>query len=109
MGELAQQFEDYEKFDEGENCLDQMEKELLKYKGDKIIDGLTENVVKRKKMLQNTKVGVSNNCNVKAFTKNMVNSYNNQECATNFMPDMYQNRNQVIMSKKLKSMKNNQF
>lgn len=75
------------------------------YKGDVVIDNINDNINKRKIMLSNNKIGVSNNCNVRAFTKNMCNTYNNQECAPNFVGNLYKSRQNYVMSSKLQKLK----
>jgi len=103
--ENAQKMDENHQYDQAIQLLDNFEDQLKHFKGDAVIDSIANNFVKRKQMSVNNKNGIRNMCNVAAFTKNISNGYANQECNMFFEEGMYQNRQQVVMTKKLNKMK----
>jgi len=75
------------------------------YKDDIVLKGLKENISKRRKYMTNSKNGVYNDCNVKAFNKNVCGAFTNQEAKSGFTKGIYQNRTQCVMSEKLQKCK----
>jgi len=71
------------------------------YDDDIVLSELKENIVKRKGYMTNSKNGISNNLNVKAYNMNMCEAFLEQECKAGFTKGLYKNRTQNIMSNKL--------
>jgi len=107
--EKAQELEDNDDFEEGEKLLDDMALECDKYSEDPLLKGLKENICKRKKYMTNSKNGINNDCNVKAFNKNICEAYIMQSPKAGFTGDMFQNRTQNVMSKKLQISKKGKY
>jgi len=97
----AQDLEDMCDYDNGEKVLIEMEQECDLYANDDVLVELKENIVKRKKYMTNSKNGIYNDCNVKAFNMNICEAFSEQECKAGFTKNLYKNRTQNIMSNKL--------
>merc|ERR1712232_1234314 len=103
--ESCQTYDNNGQYDQAMKLLDDFEGELDYYKGDAVIDNIKNNVIKRKQMSSNCSMGIRNNLNVGAFTKNMVNCYAKQESACLNDGDLFMNRAQKCMKSKLASLK----
>jgi len=97
----AQDLEDQCDYEGGEKILDDMALECDLYDDDIVLSELKENIVKRKGYMTNSKNGISNNLNVKAYNMNMCEAFLEQECKAGFTKGLYKNRTQNIMSNKL--------
>jgi len=105
----AQDLEDGYDYEGGEKILDDMALECDLYADDIVLSDLKENIVKRKGYMTNSKNGISNNCNVKAYNMNICEAFIEQECKAGFTKNLYKNRTQNIMSSKLAFQKSSKY
>jgi len=99
--EEAQRFSDNYQYDKGEALLEFMCCELGDYGEDEILSNMKENMVKQKKAINSTGKGMDCGMNMKAFSKNMCNTYAMQESAPAFCGDAYQNVTKGKMMQRL--------
>jgi Mg-chelatase subunit ChlD len=85
----------------GEDLLCCMEDELAQYGDDKVLTNLRSNISKQKKAIIQTSNGENCGMNMKAFSKNMCNTYAMQESAPNYCGDLYENTTKLKMQTRL--------
>lgn len=88
-------------YQSGELLLCCMEDELAQYGDDKVLTNLRTNISKQKKAIIQTSKGEDCGMNMKAFSKNMCNTYAMQECAPAFCSDLYENSTKGKMQTRL--------
>jgi hypothetical protein len=103
--EIAQEMASNGQYEAGERLLEEQEGLLGGYQDDELFRNMKENLGKQRGMIANSRKGIANNLNVKAFSKNCKAVFSSQKAAPQMMGETNQNRCQVKMASRLEKCK----
>jgi len=86
------------------DCLSDMENMCDDFMDDAVIINMKENISKQKVMVNNEKNGRRNSMNMKAYTKNMRQCWDQQESSPMHNKAVYQNKSKAVRSNMLKNL-----
>lgn len=103
--EIAQEMASKGQYEAGERLLEEQEGLLGGYQDDELFRNMKENLGKQRGMIANSRNGIANNLNVKAFSKNCKAVFSSQKPAPQMCGQTNQNRCQIKMSSRLEKCK----
>ena len=92
-------------YEAGEMLMEKVEEECCRYDTDDFVVKMKENFTKNREMIKNERMGISNDCNMQAYGRNIQNCYMEQESAPQFMKGAFENKTRQKYGDRLGKMK----